>query len=80
MNNFRNNYKKMTNNGHIISVCYIAYGTSAKLKANSIIDTVLVVDELECKAECSRARETGKFRCATFSYWYWIEQKLYPGR
>lgn len=53
-----------------VLVCYISYGAPARLKAAAVANSVLVVNEQECKAECSRARETSKFRCATISYWF----------
>lgn len=50
-------------------MCYIPYGSPARLSAAAVGNSVLVVNELECKAECSRARENTHFKCATISYW-----------
>ncbi|XP_026686892.1 LOW QUALITY PROTEIN: uncharacterized protein LOC113471719 [Diaphorina citri] len=49
-------------------ICYLGYGASARLTAKSVRSSLLVPTELECKAECTRARETTHFRCATLSY------------
>lgn len=51
-------------------MCYIPYGSPARLSAAAVGNSVLVVNELECKAECSRARENTHFKCATISYWF----------
>ncbi|XP_065206195.1 uncharacterized protein LOC135835727 isoform X2 [Planococcus citri] len=50
-------------------LCYIPYGSPARLSAASVGNSVLVVNELECKAECSRSRDQTHFKCATISYW-----------
>ncbi|KAL1455335.1 hypothetical protein WDU94_009438 [Cyamophila willieti] len=49
-------------------ICYLGYGAPARLTTKSIRSSLLVPTELECKAECTRARETSHFRCATLSY------------
>lgn len=52
----------------LFSVCYLGYGTSAKLLTAAIKKVVSVATELECKNECVRMRENSSFKCYSFSY------------
>lgn len=62
----------------MLLVCYVAYGSPARLKAAAVATSAVVVNEHECKAECSRARESSKFRCATISYWSVASTAVFP--
>ncbi|RZF41855.1 hypothetical protein LSTR_LSTR005317 [Laodelphax striatellus] len=49
-------------------MCYLGYATPARLMPSAIRSSLMVPNELECKAQCSRARDTSRFRCASLSY------------
>nr|XP_018917639.1 PREDICTED: uncharacterized protein LOC109044389 [Bemisia tabaci] len=49
-------------------ICYISYGTPARLLPAAVKTSLIVPSELDCKAECSRVREKSQFRCASLSY------------
>lgn len=51
-----------------ISVCYLGYGSPAKLLSSAIKKVVSVPTELDCKNECVRFRETTPFKCYSFSF------------
>ncbi|XP_046810899.1 uncharacterized protein LOC111681958 isoform X2 [Lucilia cuprina] len=53
---------------HKKSVCYLGYGSPAKLLPLAIKKVITVPSELECKKECIRLRETTAFKCYAFSY------------
>lgn len=53
-----------------ISVCYLGYGSAAKLVSSAIKKVISVTSEVECKNECIRYRETSAFKCLSFSYGY----------
>ncbi|KAI9582521.1 hypothetical protein GQX74_009908 [Glossina fuscipes] len=50
------------------SVCYLGYGSPAKLLTAAIKKVITVPSELECKRECTRFRDTTPFKCYSFSY------------
>lgn len=52
----------------IFLVCYLGYGSPAKLLSSSIKKVISVPTELDCKNECVRFRETTSFKCLSFSY------------
>lgn len=52
------------------SVCYLGYGSAAKLLSSAIKKVISVTSELECKNECIRHRETSPFKCLSFSFGY----------
>ncbi|KAB0805027.1 hypothetical protein PPYR_01997 [Photinus pyralis] len=49
-------------------LCYVGYGTQAKLLPQATKKSTWTATEAECKAECTRAREKGDFQCMSFSY------------
>ncbi|KAF5304702.1 hypothetical protein FQA39_LY09479 [Lamprigera yunnana] len=49
-------------------VCYLKYDTSSRLLSQAIKKSVLVDNEIECKAECTKEREKGAFQCMSFSF------------
>lgn len=49
-------------------VCYLGYGSPAKLLSSAIKKVVSVPTELDCKNECIRLRESSPFRCQSFSF------------
>lgn len=49
-------------------VCYLGYGSPAKLLSSAIKKVISVPSELECKNECTRFRENTPFKCLAFSY------------
>lgn len=51
-------------------VCYLGYGSPAKLLSVAIKKVVSAASELECKKECIRFRENTPFKCFSFSYGY----------
>ncbi|XP_036332571.1 uncharacterized protein LOC118743917 [Rhagoletis pomonella] len=53
---------------HKKSVCYLGYGSPAKLLSTAIKKVISVPSELACKKECIRFRETTSFKCYSFSY------------
>lgn len=53
---------------HILAVCYLGYGSPAKLLTAAIKKVITVPSELECKRECTRFRDTTPFKCYSFSY------------
>lgn len=57
-----------------ISVCYLGYGSPAKLLSSAIKKVVSVPTELDCKNECIRFRENTPFKCYSFSFGW--EQSL----
>ncbi|KAK4885792.1 hypothetical protein RN001_002063 [Aquatica leii] len=48
--------------------CYLKYETSARLLPQATKKSTAVANEIECKAECTRAREKGTFQCMSFSF------------
>lgn len=50
------------------AVCYLGYGSPAKLLSTAIKKVVSVPSELDCKKECIRFRENTPFRCHSFSF------------
>ncbi|KAF5304804.1 hypothetical protein FQR65_LT07821 [Abscondita terminalis] len=59
---------KPTPEGKMDQVCYLKYGISARLLPQATKKSIVVPNEIECKAECTRAREKGNFQCMSFSY------------
>ncbi|KAK5647334.1 hypothetical protein RI129_002226 [Pyrocoelia pectoralis] len=49
-------------------LCYVGYGTQAKLLPQATKKSIWTATEAECKAECTRTREKGDFQCMSFSY------------
>lgn len=49
-------------------VCYLGYGSPAKLLSSAIKKVISVPTELECKKECIRFRENTPFKCYSFSF------------
>lgn len=49
-------------------VCYLGYGSPAKLLSSAIKKVISVPTELECKNECIRFRENTSFKCYSFSF------------
>jgi len=49
-------------------VCYLGYGSPAKLLPAAIKKVLTLRTEIECKKECIRYRETTSFKCYSFSY------------
>ncbi|CAD7077828.1 unnamed protein product [Hermetia illucens] len=49
-------------------LCYLGYGSAAKLLPPAIKKAISVPTELECKKECVRLRETTPFKCYSFSF------------
>ncbi|XP_050305969.1 uncharacterized protein LOC126743078 [Anthonomus grandis grandis] len=52
----------------IDQLCYIGFGSAAKLLPQATIKSLYVPTELDCKVECSKARQGNAFRCMTFSF------------
>lgn len=52
------------------TVCYLGYGSPAKLLSSAIKKVISVNTELDCKNECIRLRETSAFKCLSFSFRY----------
>lgn len=67
---FPNTILKFKSNfpAQISAVCYLGYGSPAKLLPAAIKKVITVPSELECKKECIRLRETTAFKCYAFSY------------
>ncbi|XP_067004157.2 uncharacterized protein [Anabrus simplex] len=49
-------------------LCYEGYGAPARLLPGAVKTGLSVPSELDCKAECSRARESFRFYCAALSF------------
>ncbi|KAL5287018.1 hypothetical protein ACFFRR_008145 [Megaselia abdita] len=49
-------------------LCYLGYGSAAKLLSTAIKKVISVPSESECKKECIRYRENTPFKCFSFSY------------
>lgn len=49
-------------------VCYINFGSPARLMPSAIKKSMTVDSENQCKMECNKARENQFFRCSTLSY------------
>ena len=52
----------------LFAVCYLGYGSAAKLLSSAIKKVTTVQTELECKNECIRFRESSPFKCLSFSF------------
>lgn len=52
----------------VVAVCYLGYGSPAKLLSSAIKKVITAPTELDCKNECIRYRETTPFKCHSFSY------------
>ncbi|XP_060517083.1 uncharacterized protein LOC132696335 [Cylas formicarius] len=52
----------------IDQLCYIGFGSAARLLPQATRKSVYVPTELDCKQECSKSRDGTLFRCMTFSY------------
>lgn len=51
-----------------VPVCYLGYGSAAKLLSSAIKKVVSVSSESECKNECIKYRDTSNFKCLSFSF------------
>ncbi|XP_055917150.1 uncharacterized protein LOC129949610 isoform X2 [Eupeodes corollae] len=49
-------------------LCYLGYGSPAKLLSTAIKKIISVASEVECKKECIRYRENTSFKCYSFSF------------
>ncbi|XP_039501919.1 uncharacterized protein LOC120458367 isoform X1 [Drosophila santomea] len=49
-------------------LCYLGYGSPARLLPPAIKKVISVPSEMACKKECIRFRETTPFKCFAFSY------------
>ncbi|XP_026842343.1 uncharacterized protein LOC6591181 isoform X1 [Drosophila persimilis] len=49
-------------------LCYLGYGSPARLLPPAIKKLISVPSEMACKKECIRFRETTPFKCYAFSY------------
>ncbi|XP_048523827.1 uncharacterized protein LOC109536280 [Dendroctonus ponderosae] len=49
-------------------LCYVGFGSAAKLLPQATVKSAYVPTELDCKHECSQARQRADFRCMTFSF------------
>ncbi|KAJ8924277.1 hypothetical protein NQ315_007069, partial [Exocentrus adspersus] len=49
-------------------LCYVGFGSPARLLPQATKKTLFAPTELDCKAECSQAREGTLFQCMSFSY------------
>ncbi|XP_064543963.1 uncharacterized protein LOC135432287 isoform X1 [Drosophila montana] len=49
-------------------LCYLGYGSPARLLPPAIKKVISVPSEMACKKECIRFRETTPFKCYAFSY------------
>ncbi|KAK9876143.1 hypothetical protein WA026_011260 [Henosepilachna vigintioctopunctata] len=49
-------------------LCYIGFGSPARLLPEATKKALKVNDQLECKAECSKLREESILHCMSFSY------------
>ncbi|XP_068143967.1 uncharacterized protein [Drosophila tropicalis] len=49
-------------------LCYLGYGSPARLLPQAIKKVISVPSEMACKKECIRFRETTPFKCYAFSY------------
>ncbi|KAL3288837.1 hypothetical protein HHI36_003284 [Cryptolaemus montrouzieri] len=52
----------------IDQLCYIGFGSPARLLPQATKKAVKVKSELDCKTECSKLREGSLFQCMSFSY------------
>jgi len=48
--------------------CYVGYGGPARLLPIVVRSSLDVPTELDCKAECTRARDTFSFFCTSLSF------------
>lgn len=49
-------------------VCYLGYGSPARLLPPAIKKVITAPSEMACKKECIHLRETTQFKCYAFSY------------
>ncbi|CAG9854275.1 unnamed protein product [Phyllotreta striolata] len=49
-------------------LCYIGFGSPARLLPQAIKKSVRVASEIHCKEECSKARQETLFQCMSFSF------------
>ncbi|KAF2894915.1 hypothetical protein ILUMI_11260 [Ignelater luminosus] len=54
--------------GKLDQLCYIGYGTPARLLPQATKKSIRVETEGECKVECTRAREKSLFQCMSLSF------------
>ena len=48
--------------------CYVAYGGPAQLLPSVVLSSLDVPTEWDCKAECTRARDSFNFFCTALSF------------
>lgn len=51
-----------------VLVCYVGFGSGSKLLEEATVKYLEVPTELDCKMECSKARESTIFSCMTLSF------------
>lgn len=49
-------------------MCYVGYGSPAKLLPQACRKEIQVATEEECKAECSKYRDKTLFQCMSLSF------------
>ncbi|CAG9820450.1 unnamed protein product [Phaedon cochleariae] len=59
-------------------LCYIGFGSPARLLPQATKKSLNVLSELECREECSRARTETLFQCMSFSFRTGAHQKSLP--
>jgi hypothetical protein len=52
----------------VYAECYVAYGGPARLLPIVVRSSLDVPTELDCKAECTRARDSFNFFCTALSF------------
>lgn len=52
----------------VYAECYVVYGGPARLLPIVVRSSLDVPTELDCKAECTRARESFNFFCTALSF------------
>ncbi|KAG5894827.1 hypothetical protein JTB14_033671 [Gonioctena quinquepunctata] len=57
-------------------LCYIGFGSPARLLPQATRKILYVPTELDCKEECSKARQTTLFQCMSFSFRTGGDKKL----
>ncbi|KAL1513834.1 hypothetical protein ABEB36_003184 [Hypothenemus hampei] len=60
--------KQLDEGTKVDQLCYVGFGSASRLLPQATVKSVYVPSELDCKGECSKARENSYFRCMTFSF------------
>lgn len=61
----------------VYAECYVVYGGPARLLPIVVRSSLDVPTELDCKAECTRARDSFNFFCTALSFRSVIIQKSF---